>query len=147
MRTPRRPLLLLLTIAVAVFVIASCGGDDNKESSATTTETTATEPAGGGADAGGKTNLKISAEPSGAFKFDKDSLEANAGDVTITMDNPSPIDHAVSIEGNGVDQDGNTVGKGGVSKVTAKLSPGTYKFYCPVDGHEAGGMKGDLSIR
>jgi plastocyanin len=151
MEKPGRSVFVFLVIAVAVFVLAGCGDDDGGSSATntntTTTDTTATQPSGGGEGGAAKTTLKIAADPSGAFKFDKSSLESDAGDVTIVMDNPSPIDHAVSIEGNGVDEDGNTVGKGGVSRVTAKLSPGTYKFYCPVDGHEAGGMKGELTVK
>ena len=39
------------------------------------------------------------------------------------------------------------VGQGGTSKVTANLKPGTYEFYCSVPGHEAGGMKGTLTVK
>ena len=145
----RKSAITLLTMAFVVLPVAGCGGgnDNNKSSSATTTtQTTTTNATTTGGGGGGKTNLKIAADPSGAFKFDKSSLTAKAGTVTITMDNPSPIDHAVSIEGNGVDENGNTVGKGGVSKVSAKLSPGTYEFFCPVDGHRQAGMKGTLTV-
>jgi len=41
---------------------------------------------------------------------------------------------------------GKTVKKGGTSTVTATLKKGTYTFYCPVPGHEAGGMKGKLIV-
>ena len=30
--------------------------------------------------------------------------------------------------------------------MTVKLKKGTYTFYCPVDGHEAAGMKGKLVV-
>lgn len=65
------------------------------------------------------------------------------------MTNPpgSGKPHAVAIEGNGVDQDGDTVPPGGVSIDTVTLAPGTYQFYCPVGGHEAAGMKGTLTVR
>ena len=58
------------------------------------------------------------------------------------MDNPSTVPHAVGIEGNGVDVDGKTVEQGGVSTATADLKPGTYEFYCPVDGHAQAGHEG-----
>ena len=58
------------------------------------------------------------------------------------MDNPSSLPHAVEIEGNGVEEAGDTVEKGGVSKATATVKAGTYEFYCPVDGHKAGGHEG-----
>jgi uncharacterized cupredoxin-like copper-binding protein len=63
------------------------------------------------------------------------------------MDNPSSLPHAVAIEGNGVDEDGNTVQKGGTSTVSADLKPGKYEFYCPVDGHKQAGMVGDLTVK
>ena len=39
------------------------------------------------------------------------------------------------------------MGKGGTSKVSVNLKPGTYTFYCSVPGHEAGGMKGTLTVK
>jgi plastocyanin len=144
-----------LCAAVAALAVAGCGSDDNSSSSSSSSDTTAqqtpppstpstsTSSTGGGA----STNLQLSADESGQLKFDKTSLKAKAGNVTITMDNPSPVQHAVAVEGNGVDKDGNTVGTGGKSTVTVSLKPGTYEFYCPVDGHKAAGMKGTLTVK
>src|SRR2546426_1120684 len=73
--------------------------------------------------------LPLSADPS-ALKFARPSLQAKAGTVTIDMTNPAPIQHDVSIEGQGVDKQGKKVAKGGPSAVTADLKPGTYTFYC-----------------
>jgi plastocyanin len=78
--------------------------------------------------------------------FNKKTLRAKHGTVTIVMTNPSGTKHAIAIEGHGVDKDGKTVGKGGTSRVTVKLKKGTYTFYCPVDGHRAAGMKGKLVV-
>jgi plastocyanin len=145
-----------LCAALATLAVAGCGSDDKSSSDsggAASSDTAAQKPpkpapapAGGGG-GGASTNLKIAADESGQLKFDKSSLNAKAGNVTITMDNPSPVQHAVAIEGNGLDKDGNTVGMGGVSKVTAALKPGKYEFYCPVDGHKAAGMKGELTVK
>ena len=139
-------LLAVAVLALSLTAVAGCGGDDDDDGDTTattsTTETT-TAPSGGG----GGSDLKVSADPSGALEFTKSKLNAKAGKVTIKMDNPSPVQHAVSIEGNGVDVDGNTVGKGGVSTVSADLKAGTYTFYCPVDGHKQAGMKGTLTVK
>ena len=100
-------------------------------------------------ESGGKgpgTNLMLSADPSGALKFDKTSLSAKPGKVTIVMDNPSDVPHAVEIEGEGVEEEGETVGKGGVSKVSADLKAGEYEFYCPVGNHADAGMEGTLTV-
>ena len=144
------------SVAVAVLALsltaaAGCGGDDNNDNNASTTETTTattptettTTPSGGG----GSSTLKVDADPSGALKFTKSTLNAKAGKVTIDMDNPSPVPHAIGIKGNGVTVDGNTVNKGEVSTVTANLKAGKYEFYCPVDGHEQAGMKGTLTVK
>ena len=92
-------------------------------------------------------NLTLSADPSGALKFTKSKLTAKSGKVTIKMDNPSPVQHSVAIEGTGVDVKGSTVSKGGVSTVSANLKPGKYTFYCPVDGHRQAGMQGTLTVK
>jgi plastocyanin len=107
-----------------------------------TTPTTAATPPGGAS-----SNLQLAADSSGQLKFDKSSLSAKAGNVTITLDNPSPVPHAISVEGNGIDKSGATVTTGSKSTVTANLKPGTYTFYCPVDGHRAAGMKGTLTVK
>ena len=133
---------LTLFAAVAVLALAGCGGDDKESPAKATAEPTATKAAGSG---GGGENLTIAADPS-ALKFDKTELTAKAGKVTITMDNPSDIPHAVEIEGNGVEEEGETVGKGGKSVATADLKAGTYDFYCPVGNHRGAGMEGKLTV-
>jgi plastocyanin len=117
-------------IAVA---LAGCGG--SKKASAT--------PAGTAA--GPATKLSLAADPS-ALKFDKSTLTAPAGKVTITMTNPSMLSHNVAISGNGLDTAGQIVAHGGTSTVTANLKAGTYTFFCAVDGHRAAGMQGTLTV-
>ena len=127
--------------------VAGCGGDNKNETSTTSTTSTtetSTQPSGA---TGAAHTLKLSADPSGALKFDKTSLSTKPGKVTIEMDNPSSVQHAVSILGNGVSANGNTVGQGGVSTVTATLPAGRYDFYCPVDGHKQAGMNGRLIVK
>jgi plastocyanin len=95
----------------------------------------------------GASALRLSADPGGELRFDRRSLEARAGQVTVVMDNPSSVPHNVSIEGRGVDEEGETVGEGGRSTVRAELRPGEYDFYCSVPGHRQGGMEGTLTAR
>jgi plastocyanin len=96
--------------------------------------------------AGGR-ELRLSADRGGDLRFDKETLESSAGRVTLVMENPSSIPHNVSIEGGGVDEEGNTVQRGGTSTVSATLRPGRYEFYCSVPGHRQGGMVGRLTVR
>jgi uncharacterized cupredoxin-like copper-binding protein len=138
---------LTILLVGAMLVVAGCGGDDEKPASSSKSDSTptptATEAAASG---GGGENITLAADKS-ALKFDKSALEAKAGKVTLTMDNPSDIPHAVAIEGNGVDVDGKTVGKGEKSVASADLKPGTYEFYCPVPGHKEAGMEGKLTVK
>jgi plastocyanin len=147
-----RKLMLILAaiLATLALVAAGCGGDDNNDSSSSGDSSGASgnggstsESSGGGG--GGATKLKLIADPSGALKFDKTSLSAKPGKVTITMDNPSSTPHAVEVEGNGVEEETKTLTKG-TADVTVDLKAGKYEFYCPVDGHRQAGMEGTLTV-
>ena len=130
--------LSILGVA-ALLAVAGCGGsDDNSSDSASTGTST---PASGG---GGGEQLTLAADKS-QLKFDKSTLTAKAGKVTITMTNPSAFQHNVAIKG-GVNANGNVVGQGGKSVVSIDLKPGKYTFFCSVDGHESAGMTGELDV-
>jgi mono/diheme cytochrome c family protein len=88
--------------------------------------------------------LKIDADKTGALAFSASTATAPAGALEIVMENPSPIDHNIAIEGDG---EGPVVGTGGTSKVKANLKPGKYTFLCTVPGHADGGMKGELTVK
>jgi uncharacterized cupredoxin-like copper-binding protein len=144
----RRVITLLLLLPALVAV--GCGDDDDDSNGGaaapTTTEeqtTTTEQEAGGG---GGAQTLTLVADPGGALEFDKTELTAKPGKVTIVMDNPSDVPHAVEIEGNGVNAETKTL-TGGKADVTVDLEAGEYKFICPVDGHAAAGMEGSLTVR
>jgi uncharacterized cupredoxin-like copper-binding protein len=96
-------------------------------------------------EAGGK--LSIPADPSGALAYTYGSAQASPGQVEIDSQNKSSIDHDISIEGNGVNESGEVVKNGGVSKVSVSLKPGSYTFYCSVPGHREGGMVGKLTVK
>jgi plastocyanin len=80
-----------------------------------------------------------------AYKYA--DAQASAGQVTITSKNPQATDHNISIQGPGLNQQGNVVKGGGTSKLTVNLKPGTYTFYCSVDGHRQAGMQGKLTVK
>ncbi|MET0600724.1 MAG: plastocyanin/azurin family copper-binding protein [Baekduia sp.] len=154
-----RLLTSLAAFAAAGALVAGCGSDDSSSSggggggygtqapaktAATTATTSAAAPA---ASSGGK--LAIKAVESNGLSFDPKTLKANAGTVTITMDNPSADSqpHAVSVEGAGVAAAGEIAQPGSSSAVTVKLKPGTYTFFCPVGSHRAAGMEGTLTVQ
>jgi plastocyanin len=133
----------LAATAAAGLVAAACGGGSGDEPAATPTakpqRETASQPGTGSG------TLKVAADAGGALKFTKDALETKAGKVTIDFSNPASIPHAVAVRGNGVKASTKVVTDGS-SSVTVQLKPGTYTFFCPVDSHEQGGMKGTLTV-
>ncbi|HEX6653370.1 MAG TPA: plastocyanin/azurin family copper-binding protein [Thermoleophilaceae bacterium] len=148
-----RAFSLIALLCAFAIPIAGCGGDDDSGGggSGSSSSSSGNTDTGGGSSAssggGGAGVLKIAADPNGALKFDKTSLQAKSGKVTIVMTNTSSIPHAVELEGGGIEKKGAIVtGGGSVSRVTANLKPGKYEFYCPVDGHKAAGMKGTLTV-
>jgi plastocyanin len=138
--------------ATAALAFAGCGGDDN-ESSATPAATEApteapTEAATEDASSSGSASkLAIAADPDGAKKFDKTAYEATAGSVEVDFANDSSLPHAVEIEGNGVEEETETVTGQDAPPLTVDLKPGTYEIYCPVGDHRAEGMEATLTVK
>jgi len=132
-------------MAVATLGVAACG-DSKKDSSSTPAAPApaATTPAA--VDTGG-TTLTVAADPSGSFSFDKKSLTAKAGKVTIDFTNDSQVPHNVTIEQGENEAGATDTIQGSKTTKTVTLKAGSYKFYCSVDGHEAGGMKGTLTVQ
>jgi plastocyanin len=91
--------------------------------------------------------LDLDADPTGALAFSASKATAPAGKLTFVMKNLASIQHDIAIKGGGASGKGPVVGKGGTSRFTATLKPGKYEFYCSVPGHEAGGMKGTLTVK
>jgi plastocyanin len=92
------------------------------------------------------TTLQLAADPA-ALAFDKESLSAKAGKVTIDFDNPSAIPHNVVLEENGKELSGFEPISEGEESETAELKPGTYTFFCSVPGHREAGMEGTLVVK
>jgi plastocyanin len=84
-------------------------------------------------------------------EFRIDPAQVNAGDeglVAIKIRNDGKIAHALAVDGpNGeVDLDGE-VEPGQVRTLQVDLDkPGTYRMWCPLDGHRAKGMAGTITV-
>jgi plastocyanin len=65
--------------------------------------------------------------------------------VTIKLVNESDIPHAVEVEGNGVEEESETI-TGSETELTVDLEAGEYTFYCPVGDHREQGMEGTLTV-
>lgn len=133
--------ILSLAFVALALILAGCGGGDDDGD-----EEAAPPPPAETGVAGAETTLENPAEPGGNLAFEKDELTAPAGVVTLVMENPSSLEHNIAVKGNGLDEKGPVVGEGGTSEISVTVEPGEYTFYCSVPGHEAGGMKGTLTV-
>jgi plastocyanin len=136
----RQAFALLSLVPVVALAVAGCGGGSDNSASAAPPPTSASTTG-----SGESTTLQLSADPS-ALAYDKTSLTASAGTVTIVFTNPSATPHDVAIQGNGVDVTSDVVANGESTQVSAKLEPGTYTYLCTVDSHADEGMKGTLTV-
>jgi len=137
--------VLALLLSAGVLLAAGCGDDEEDDGgggAAATPEATEDSAGGGG---GGGEALTLTADPGGAISWDPGELSAPAGSVTVKLVNESDVPHAVEVEGNGVEEESETV-TGGETEVTADLEPGTYTYYCPVGQHRQNGMEGTLTV-
>ena len=124
----------------AALVLSACGASKSASSNSISVGVS-----GGGASTSAQI-IKIDVASSG-LRYVRSTASADAGMVTLVSMNPQSTAHDISIKGNGVDEKGNIVSNGGISRVTANLKPGTYTYYCSVDSHEQAGMKGTLTVK
>jgi uncharacterized cupredoxin-like copper-binding protein len=92
------------------------------------------------------------------FKLSPSSVTlSKPGTYKFKTENKGTTQHSLEIEGKGVKSEGSeegeaelkqalNTGKSGVLTVTFQ-KPGTYEMYCPVDGHEQEGMKGEVVVK
>lgn len=133
--------MLLLTGAL---VIAGCGSSSKSSSTASTAAST---PAASTGPSVGATQT-LAANPEGLLKFDKTSLTAKAGSVSIAFTNMSSLSHNLSVESSDHKVVGATATFAGATHILPlNLKPGTYKFFCSVPGHRMAGMEGTLTVQ
>ena len=140
--------------ATAVFAVLNAREEQrHREAEQAAETTTATTATGGGTTAsaggGGGSTVKLAADPS-QIAFDTTSLTAKAGNLTIDFDNPNPaIPHDVCVETASGDELGcsDQVTNSSTMLSLNDVKPGKYTFFCSVDGHEAAGMKGTLTVQ
>jgi uncharacterized cupredoxin-like copper-binding protein len=125
-----RSLPAIVLLVAAALALAACGSDESGEG-----ETTAAASAEA---------IEISATD---FAFDPPTIELDqAGEYTFRLVNDGGTEHALEIEGQGIEDETETIGPGETAELTLSLEPGEYEMYCPVDGHREMGMEGSVSV-
>ena len=125
----------LAPLALAVVALAGCGGSGSSKG---TTRQAAAPASSGKTIEIKETEYKLT--PSTA-------TIPSTGTVTFKATNAGQTDHALEIEGNGVEQKTSTISPGSSATLTVNLSKaGTYDVYCPIDGHRSMGMEAKLTV-
>jgi uncharacterized cupredoxin-like copper-binding protein len=78
------------------------------------------------------------------FKIALPSTQLKAGKITFQAKNEGKIAHDLAVKQTG--DKSALIPAGGTAELTVTLRPGTYFLYCTVPGHEAAGMKLDITV-
>jgi uncharacterized cupredoxin-like copper-binding protein len=78
------------------------------------------------------------------FKIEAASTSFKAGKITFQVKNAGKIPHDLAIKQTG--DKTKLIQAGGSAELTVTLKPGTYELYCTVPGHEAAGMKQNITV-
>jgi plastocyanin len=118
-------LLTYICVALAVpLALVACGSDEEEEAGGQTVDVTATE-----------------------FAFDPANIQLDeAGTYTFHLTNAGEFEHALEIEGQGIEEETDVIGGGESADVTVDLTDGEYEIYCPVGNHREMGMEGTLVV-
>jgi uncharacterized cupredoxin-like copper-binding protein len=90
---------------------------------------------------------KTARETEKEFKFSHPHPTVSHGTVKFELKNKGTVTHSFKlIKSKTKRVRAKNLSPGESTTVKIKLKPGTYKFYCPVDGHRALGMKGKVRV-
>lgn len=131
-----------VVVVAGALALVGCGDDGGDSTASSTAATTETSAGGGG---GGGTTVPVSETD---FAITPPNPTVAAGTVTFEVSNDGQTTHNLEVEGpNGeasLDQD---LAPGDSGTLEVDLSkPGTYEWYCPVDGHRDQGMEGEITV-
>jgi plastocyanin len=80
------------------------------------------------------------------FAFQPSTVSTSSGTVTFNVTNDGQFPHNIQFDGQDAPIFADNLTAGQSATATVNLPPGTYTFYCPVDGHRDRGMVGTLTV-
>jgi plastocyanin len=122
---------LALVVVAGVAALAGCGAEEESAETAA--------PASGAARTIEIRETEFALDPS-TVSLDR------AGTYAFRAVNDGSVDHALELEGNGIEEETETIGAGESAELTVELSEGTYELYCPVGNHRGQGMAGRVVV-
>jgi uncharacterized cupredoxin-like copper-binding protein len=127
--------LAMATPALLVIGLAGCGGDDGNG---------AGERAAPRAAAAAQT-IKVSETE---FRLDPADPKDKKGVVDFKVTNDGKVTHSLEVEGPSGELELDKAlqpGQSGTLRVNMSKA-GRYVWYCPIDGHKASGMEGEITV-
>jgi uncharacterized cupredoxin-like copper-binding protein len=161
---PGRGLLAFIVVAFVFFfgmlTAVEVFGADTKHHGEAAAAATTTAPAQTTTTAQQTTTTKTTTQPSttttakpaatkvavseSEFKIKAASTAFKAGEITFEAKNVGKIPHDLAIKQTGAKT--KLISPGGTAVLKVTLKPGTYELYCTVPGHEAAGMKLNITV-
>ena len=126
----RSPTRVVLVGIAAALALTACGGGGEDTGSADPADADST----------------VTLTGTDGLKFDPTDLEADAGEVAISLTAQDAVEHDVVIEGINGNEPVVAANAGSTNVGTVELEPGTYTFYCNIPGHRQAGMEGTLEV-
>jgi uncharacterized cupredoxin-like copper-binding protein len=82
------------------------------------------------------------------FSFSKPHPTVSHGKVKFKLKNKGSVTHSFKlVKSKHKSVRSKNLKPGKSTTVKVRLSPGTYTFYCPIDGHRSLGMKGKVKVK
>lgn len=132
----------LVLVAVAALLAAGCGEERPANGRVETTPTpleTADTPLG---PAIASVDVSLS-----EYRLDPANPRvAHAGVIAFTATNDGESRHALRVDGPTGEVSTRALGPGQQATIAARLPPGIYKWYCPIDDDERLGMVGRIRV-
>lgn len=118
-------LLTYVTVALALLLALLACGEDEEAAAGQTVEVVGTE-----------------------FALDPSTVNLDEpGTYTFHFVNDGEFEHALEIDGHGIEEETDVVGGGETADVTVELTEeGEYEMYCPVGNHRDMGMEGTVIV-
>jgi uncharacterized cupredoxin-like copper-binding protein len=127
-------LALSLGLAIAALGLAACGSDSEEAANTNTT--------------GGSSEGQVVEIGESEFALDPANVEiGDTGTVVFRVTNEGAIPHALEVDGQGIEEETETIEPGQTAELTVDLSKeGSYELYCPIGNHRDQGMEGELIV-
>lgn len=144
-----------IVLGVLLSVVAGCEGDEqSSEFEVSSTDTSMVQPRAGtaaGTAAGGQPGARVINANLVEWDVELSETSVPPGEVSFQAVNSGTVEHALEVEGQGIEEETEHLQPGGTGSLSVNLQPGTYEVYCPVvtDGvsHREQGMTATLVVQ